>query len=85
MSGANPQTPPQKQDIQYERTVVTVRTLLPQLSDAQLNDMKHILDGYCATVWRIYERLEQECPDVLDELTGSRRMKGKVDSSKQNL
>jgi hypothetical protein len=56
--------------------------LFPGASEEQLKDIAETLHGYCATVWRIYERLEREHPDLIDELIRNRSMKGKVDSYK---
>jgi len=60
-----------------------LRALFPNLSDHELNEVAETLDGYCAVVWRIYERLKRERPEVIDELMRNCRMEGKVDSSKQ--
>ena len=45
-----------------------VRTLFPNLPDEELEESKEVLDGYIASVRRIYERLEREQPEILDEL-----------------
>jgi len=60
-----------------------LKVLFPSLSDDELNEVVETLDGYCAVVWRIYERLKRERPEVIDELMRNRRMEAKVDSSKQ--
>lgn len=60
-----------------------LRTLFPILSEGQLSDVAEVLDGYCEIAWRIYERLEREQPEAIDELMRNRRMRLKVDSSKQ--
>lgn len=67
-----------------ERQRVRLQSLFPGLSDGDLNHMGETLGAYCATVWRIYERLKREHPEIIDELMRTRTMKGKVDSSKQN-
>jgi len=51
------------------------------LSDGQIDELAEILHGYCSTVWRIYERLEREHPEVIDALMKTGSMKAKVDSS----
>lgn len=61
---------------------VTMPDLFPNASDQQGNEIAEILHGYCSTVWRIYERLEREHPQVIDDLIKTRNMKAKVDSSK---
>jgi hypothetical protein len=60
---------------------VTLHDLFPDTSDEQINEIAEILHGYCSTVWRIYERLEREHPEVIDDLMKTRSMKPKVDSS----
>jgi len=62
---------------------VTLPDLFPNMSEQQINEIAEILHGYCSTVWRIYERLERERPEVIDDLIKTRNMKAKVDSSKQ--
>jgi hypothetical protein len=61
---------------------VTLPELFPNMSDEQINEIAETLQGYCSTVWRIYERLERERPEVIDDLMKTRTMKAKVDSSK---
>jgi hypothetical protein len=61
---------------------VTLRELFPDASDEQINDIAEILHGYSAVVWRIYERLERNHPEVIDDLMKGGSMKGKVESSK---
>jgi hypothetical protein len=61
---------------------VTLPDIFPKASDQQSNEIAEILHGYCSTVWRIYERLEREHPEVIDDLMRTRSMKAKVDSSK---
>jgi hypothetical protein len=61
---------------------VTLPDLFPNASDQQINEIAEILYGYCSTVWRIYERLERERPEVIDDLMKTRSMKAKVDSTK---
>lgn len=58
-----------------------LRALFPNLPEPQLAEVAETLHGYCAIVWRIYERLQREDPSVIDALMRSRRIKGKVDSS----
>ena len=47
-------------------------------------ELDEVLTAFCETMFRIYERLEREQPEVIDELMRNRRMETKVDSSKQN-
>jgi hypothetical protein len=61
---------------------ITLRDLFPNVSDRELEEIGEILHGYCAIVWRIYERLEREHPEVVDELMKNRSINLKVDSSK---
>jgi hypothetical protein len=58
-----------------------LRVVFPHLSEAELSGLAEILHGYCAIVWRIYERLARDHPSIIDELVRSRSIKGKVDSS----
>ena len=60
---------------------VILRDLFPEQTDEQIERIAEFLHGYCAVVWRIYERLEREHPEIIDELLKARSMKGKVDSS----
>jgi len=46
----------------------SVHKLFPKLSDDELEKLKEVLDGYASVVWRIYERLERENPEILDKL-----------------
>jgi hypothetical protein len=61
---------------------VTLLDLFPNMSEQQINEIADVLHGYCAVVRRIYERLEKEHPEVIDDLMKNRSMKAKVDSSK---
>lgn len=61
---------------------VALPDLFPNASEQQIDEIADILHGYCSTVWRIYERLEREHPEVIDDLIEARNMKAKVDSSK---
>ncbi len=60
-----------------------LRELFPGLPENEVQDIAETLHSYCAIVWRMYERLSRECPELIDELMRNRRMKGKVDSSNQ--
>jgi hypothetical protein len=62
---------------------VTLRQLFPDVSEKQLDEIAEVLHGYLAVAWRVYERLEREHPEVIDALMENRRMKVKVDSSKE--
>jgi|HubBroStandDraft_4_1064222.scaffolds.fasta_scaffold310064_1 hypothetical protein len=61
---------------------VMLPDVFPDLSQQQINEIAEILHGYCSTVWRIYERLEREHPEIIDDLIKTRNMKAKVDSPK---
>jgi hypothetical protein len=60
---------------------VTLHDLFPDMCDKQINEIAETLHGYCAVVWRIYERLERDHPEIIDDLMKTRSMKIKVDSS----
>ena len=60
---------------------VTLRELFPDQTEEQIERIGEFLHAYCAVVWRIFERLEREHPEVIDELVQARTMEGKVDSS----
>lgn len=62
-----------------------LRPLFPDLPDDQLLEVEEALRSYCATAWRIYERLERDCPEVIDEFLKGRTMKVKVDSPHTSL
>jgi hypothetical protein len=66
----------------HEKQASKLRALFPTISDKQRGDIEETLHTYCAVVWRIYDRLERERPEIIDELIRNRRIKGKVDSSK---
>jgi hypothetical protein len=57
------------------------RIALSDQSEEQIEGVAEFLHNYCSAVWRIYERLEREHPEVIDELMKTRNMKAKVDSS----
>jgi hypothetical protein len=59
-----------------------VRDLFPDLSDSELREIGETLNRYYAVVLRVYGRLRQENPEIIDELMKNRRMEGKVDSLK---
>jgi hypothetical protein len=61
---------------------ITFPDLFPSVTDEEINEIADVVHGYCAVVWRIYERLEREHPEVIDDLIKTRNMKAKVDSSK---
>ncbi len=61
---------------------IILRELFPDETEEQIERIAEFLHTYCNVVWRIYERLEREHPEVIDELSKARSMKGKVDSSK---
>ena len=55
-----------------------IRKLFPDLPDIQLEEIEEVLEGYASAAWRIYERLEREKPEILDEL-----MRKAVEKKKQ--
>ncbi len=59
---------------------VALARLFPGLAEDQLNEVEETIEGYCTTVWCIYERIERERPGLIDELMRNRSIKGKVDS-----
>lgn len=61
-------------------TKVRLPDLFPGATDEQINEIAETLHGYCAVLWRIYERLEREHPEIIDDLMKNRSMKTKVDS-----
>lgn len=63
---------------------VRLRDLFPDESDEQIDRIGEFLHNYCAVVRRIFDRLERERPEVIDEFIKARSMKEKVDSSKKN-
>ena len=63
---------------------ITLHELFPAVGEEQLEEIAEVLHGYCAVVWRIYERLEREHPAVIDEFIKSRSMELKVDPSKHS-
>jgi hypothetical protein len=62
---------------------ITLRQLFSGVSEKELDEITDVLHGYLAVAWRVYERLEREHPEVIDALMENRRMKGKVDSSRE--
>jgi len=68
--------------ISFMTQKITLHDLFPDLSDGQIGEIAELLHGYCSTVWRIYERLEREHPEVIDALMKNSSMNAKVDSSK---
>ena len=55
-----------------------VRKLFPNLPEKDIEDIKEAVEGYASAAWRIYERLEREKPEILDEL-----MRKAVEKKKQ--
>ena len=55
---------------------------MPEMTDAEREAVQNFLNGYCEVILRIYERLEREQPGAIDAIIQVRRMKVKVDSSK---
>jgi hypothetical protein len=62
---------------------IILSELFPDVSKEQLEEITEFLSDYFAVVWRIYERLEREHPEVIDSLIKNRTMKAKVDSPKK--
>ena len=58
-----------------------LHSLFPDISEAEFLALRETLPGLYRTMWRIYERLLRERPEVIDELLKNRNSKGKVDSS----
>lgn len=67
--------------ISFMTQKITLHGLFPDLRDGQIEEIAELLHGYCSTVWRIYERLEREHPEIIDDLMKTSSMKAKVDSS----
>jgi len=59
-----------------------LRILFPDLPENELKAVAETFHRYCTSAWRIYERIQRERPEAIDELMRARTMKGKVDSSK---
>jgi len=55
-----------------------VRKLFPSLPEKDLNEVKEFLDEYLSVCWKLYERLEREKAEILDEL-----MRKAVEKKKQ--
>jgi hypothetical protein len=56
-------------DPRQSQKQVTVGDLFPDLAEDQLNEVEETLHGYLSALWRIYERLMRECPEVFDSNT----------------
>lgn len=61
---------------------ITLRDLFSDVDDQCLEEIAEVLHGYCVVVRRIYERLERERPEVIDDILKNGRMNSKVDQSK---
>jgi hypothetical protein len=61
---------------------ITLHDLFPDLSEEESREIAETLHSYCATVWRIFERLEHERPEIIDDFLRARRMNTKVDFPK---
>jgi hypothetical protein len=77
----SPDVPESNTTAASQTSTEKLRVVFPHLSEAELCGLAEILHGYCAIVWRIYERLARDHPSIIDELMRSRSIKGKVDSS----
>lgn len=73
---------PDEHDSKPAKAVVTLRTLFGDVSADHLREIEETLHAFCSTAWRIYERLERERPEVIDEVIQNRRINAKVDSLK---
>jgi hypothetical protein len=62
----------------------SLQDLFPGGTEEDIGQIAEVLHGYCSVVWRIYERLERDHPEVIDGLMERGTMKAKVDSSKKN-
>jgi hypothetical protein len=47
----------------------TIRDLFPDLPEDQLKEVEQTLHGYLGVLWRIYERLLRERPEIFDNNT----------------
>jgi hypothetical protein len=64
-------------------SLTDLRKAYSALSECEFENLKLGLCDYFEAMWRIFERLERERPEVIDELTRTSTMKTKVDSSKR--
>ena len=44
----------------------SLRPLFPDLADGQLQEVQEFFHGYLNALWRVYERLRREQPQVFD-------------------
>jgi hypothetical protein len=49
------------------RKPITIQDIYPQLSLEEQTEAEHNLKEYVLLVWRIFERLEREDPEILTE------------------
>ena len=85
MSSTHAAQDPQTTDSQRDTPALQapeLRDPFPGGSDGEVSQVDELLNGYYAVVLRVYQRLKQENPEIIDELMKNRRMKGKVDSLK---
>lgn len=61
-----------------------LRTIFPDVSEDVLHTMEDTLRSYSIAAWNIYERLEGEHPELIDEIVKAGTMRSKVDSPKTN-
>lgn len=59
----------------------TLADISVDLTEEERRAFEHKFHRYCAIVLCIYERLERQRPDLIDELLRNRSMKTKVNSS----
>ena len=55
----------------------TLRQLFPDQTDEQIDRIGEFLHNYSMVIWRIYERLERDHPEIIDDLIRAGSMKGK--------
>ncbi len=50
---------------QRPKEQITIRDLFPDLGEDQLKEVEETFHSYLNALWRIYERLKRERPEVL--------------------
>jgi hypothetical protein len=53
-------------DLRQSQKQNTIRDLFPDLPEDQLKEVEETLHGYLSALWRIYDRLIRERPEVFD-------------------
>jgi hypothetical protein len=59
----------------------SIRKLFPNLPEKELEEVREVFDDYLSVIWRIYERLEQENPEILDKLIEEKRKRAMQEKS----